>query len=252
MKILRFSILFLLIFCNIIANSQTYTSYVEVDTVFQTQDTLDWSLVFYTPQKSFAKLSLTRPDTTKDKNIVMSVPAAFTAQDLKHIVGDVVSNGVLYRNKADKENGYCLLYRDTIIIDYLNTTSLSAKTKAIKNKGAYFQQMLLLKGGDTVECLIFRKQKPTFRRCIAVRNEQIVIVESVSRLTFEDFANALKLSGIKDAIYLDMGTWSEGFIRNKDGEYSIIGNLRANTKHQTNWLNFVAPKRKQTQSSKTK
>lgn len=225
-----FSILFTL------AQSKTY-AYVSLDTVFLKQDSLNLSLVFYMPHNCRVSFTNQRPDSNSNE-IALSVACAFTSSNLKDVVGDYVCRGQLYSNKSDVETGFCLILKDTIIIDSLANSSIY-KSMAQKQAGAYFQQMLLLKSGDTVECSIFRKQKPTFRRCLAIYNGRGVIIESVDRLTFENFANALKEIGIRDAIYLDMGTWSEGFVRLKDKSIFSIGHLKHNTKRQTNWLRYI-------------
>lgn len=228
--------LFLLSIFFTFAQSKTY-AYVTLDTVFLKQDTLDLSLVFYMPHNCRVSFTNQRPDSNSEY-IALSVAAAFTASNLKDVVGDYICKGQLHPNKSDVETGFCLILKDTIIIDSLSSSTVY-KAMAQKQSGAYFQQMLILKGGDTVECTIFRKQKPTFRRCLAIYNGRGVVIESVDRLTFENFANALKEVGIKDAIYLDMGTWSEGFIRLKDKSLFSIGHLRYNTKRQTNWLRYI-------------
>ncbi len=249
----RILFVFCFVFCSIgftYSNAQTKSyAYVTLDTVHLKQDTLDWSLVFYMPHNSKVSFTNERPDSLNNE-ISLSVACAFTASNLKGVVGDYVCRGRLYSNTRDVETGFCVILKDTIIIDYLNDTSLFYKNLAIKNKGAYFQQMLLLKDGDTVECTIFRKQKPTFRRCLAWYNGRGVVIESVDRLTFEDFANALRKVGIKDAIYLDMGTWSDGFVRLKDKTIFSIGHLKYNTKYQTNWLRYIYEPSKQKKFSK--
>ncbi|MDO5759695.1 MAG: hypothetical protein Q4Q06_01565 [Bacteroidota bacterium] len=212
-------------------------AYVTLDTVFLKKDTLDLSLVFYMPHNCKVSFTNQRPDSNS-MDISLSVAAAFTASNLKDVVGDYVVRGTLYKNKTDVETGICLILKDTIIIDSIHKAPFY-KSMAQKNKGYYFQQMLILKDGDTVECTIFRKQKPTFRRALVIYNGKGVVVESVNRLSFENFANTLKEMGIKDAIYLDMGTWSEGFVRLKDRTLFSIGHLKYNTKRQTNWLRYI-------------
>jgi len=213
-------------------------AYVSLDTVFMKKDTLDCSLVFYTPHNSRVSFTNQRPDSNY-KDIALSVACAFTASNLRDVVGDYVCKGELYKHKSDGETGFCLILKDTIIIDHLSDNAIVYKKIAQKNNGSYFQQMLILKDGDTVECTIFRKQKPTFRRCLSIYNGRGVVIESVGRLSFEDFANALKEVGIKDAIYLDAGTWSEGFVRLKDKSIFSIGHLTHNTHRQTNWLRYI-------------
>lgn len=250
----RIIVIFCFILCLSISvlysNAQTnYYAYVTLDTVHLKHDTMDRSLVFYIPHNSKVSFTNERPDSLNNQ-ISLSVACAFTTGNLKGVVGDYVCKGQLYTNNKDVETGFCVLLKDTIIIDHLTDTSSFYKQLAIKNKGAYFQQMLLLKDGDTVECTIFRKQKPTFRRCLAWYNGRGVVIESVDRLTFEDFANALKEVGIKDAIYLDMGTWSDGFVRLKDKTIFSIGHLKYNTKYQTNWLRYIYEPPQQKKKSK--
>ena len=213
-------------------------AYVSLDTVYIMHDTLDWSLVFYIPHNCRVSFVDKRPDSN-DTKTALSVACAFTAQNLTSVVGDYVCSGNLVENTADKETGYCYISPSELIIKSLSDSSDFYKKLAQEHKASYFQQMLLLKDGDTVECTVFRKQKPTFRRCLAIYNNRGVVIESVDRLTFEDFANAVKSVGIKDAIYLDMGTWSDGFVRLKNGDLFSIGHLKYNTKHQTNWLTYI-------------
>lgn len=252
----RIFVVFCIVFCLCVgtsADAQTKSyAYVTLDTVHLKHDTLDWSLVFYMPHNCKVSFTNQRPDSLNSQ-ISLSVACAFTAGNLKEVVGDYVCMGKLYQNKKDVETGLCVILKDTIIIDYLTDTSSYYINLAIKEKGAYFQQMLILKDGDTVECTIFRKQKPTFRRCLAWYNGRAVVIESVDRLSFEDFANALKEAGIRDAIYLDMGTWSDGFVRLKDKTIFSIGHLKYNTKHQTNWLRYIyeQPKTKSTKAIRT-
>ena len=78
--------------------------------------------------------------------------------------------------------------------------------------------------------------------------EKYNINELISDIDFN--ANALRKVGIKDAIYLDMGTWSDGFVRLKDKTIFSIGHLKYNTKYQTNWLRYIYEPSKQKKSSK--
>lgn len=225
--------------CPALAQTEPY-AYVSLDTVhIDHESPEDWSLVFYKPHFCKVNLTFERPDSLNDKT-ALSVACIFTAGNFKDVVGDYVLNGQYKHNRRDRETGLCYMDKDTIIVDTLTLEkSLYYRDMAVRNNASYFQQMLLLKGGDTLECTIFRRQKPTFRRCLALYRGRGVVVESVNRLSFEDFANALKQAGIKEAIYLDMGTWSDGFVRLEDKTIYSIGHLKYNTKHQTNWLQYT-------------
>lgn len=65
-----------------------------------------------------------------------------------------------------------------------------------------------------------------------------MVVETKNRMNVEDFAWAMQKIGIKYAIYLDMGSWSDGFLRNKDNEVISIGHLKQNTRYQSNWIEY--------------
>jgi hypothetical protein len=43
-------------------------------------------------------------------------------------------------------------------------------------------------------------------------------------------------NNIKNAIYLDMGTYSEGWYKNDDGKINTIGEDMKNTDKQSNWI----------------
>ena len=103
----------------------------------------------------------------------------------------------------------------------------------------YFQQMLLINDGKRVECTIFGKQKPTFRRALAIKDGKPYVVESLNRMNISEFTDVMLQQGYTDAIYMDMGTWSEGFFVSENKEKTTIGNLRQNTRYQTNWLLFA-------------
>lgn len=64
-------------------------------------------------------------------------------------------------------------------------------------------------------------------------------MESLNRVNVDDFSSALIANNVSQAIYMDMGTWSEGFYIDENGKKNIIGRLKQNTKYQSNWLLFL-------------
>jgi hypothetical protein len=55
-------------------------------------------------------------------------------------------------------------------------------------------------------------------------------------MTIDDFIQSLIFLGYEQAIYLDMGSWSEGWYRNDENEIIRIGNNWKSSHLQTNWL----------------
>lgn len=235
-KILTVAVICLVCSYNLFSQNN-YNSFVTQDTINVRNDTNDWSLIFYTPHNSHLCFTTTRPDTNNDK-IIFSVAGAFTGQNLRDVVGNYIEQGVVKENKTDKETGFCVMYDNKVVIKPLNDSMNYYFNKAQQKKGYYFQQMMLLNDGKTVPCTIFRCQKPTFRRALAIYNGKAMVVETKNRMNVEDFAWAMQKIGIKYAIYLDMGSWSDGFLRNKDNEVISIGHLKQNTRYQSNWIEY--------------
>lgn len=217
------------------AENNVVISCVVEDTIKVFHDTNDVSLIVYKPLSSHWGLSITRPDSN-DKTIIFCCPAAFTAQNYKDIVGNIVAQGQALNNPTEKENGYCVILNDRMFIKSLEDSCEFYQQKTIKEKGSYFQQMLLILNSKQIPCTIFGKQKPTFRRALAQKDNSWVIVESLNRMDVNDFSSVMIEQGFTDAIYLDMGTWSEGYYINNANEKVSIGRLKHNTKSQTNWL----------------
>ena len=64
------------------------------------------------------------------------------------------------------------------------------------------------------------------------------MVESKARMTLSDFQDSLIKNNVTNAIYLDMGTYSEGWYRGSNGITNTIGENMDATSKQSNWLIF--------------
>ena len=62
------------------------------------------------------------------------------------------------------------------------------------------------------------------------------ICQSKERLTIQDFQKALVDAGVENAVYLDMGGWSEGWYKNAYDEKMVIGEGMTSTDKQTHLL----------------
>ena len=88
-----------------------------------------------------------------------------------------------------------------------------------------------------IKCNLF-KNKLNLRRAIIEINNHFYIVQSIGRISILDFQNLLISISAKNAIYLDMGTYSEGWYENDVGKITIIGETMINTNKQSNWIVF--------------
>ena len=92
--------------------------------------------------------------------------------------------------------------------------------EVINSGGHFFRQYSLVSNGELVDN---KPKNKSIRRALAVRNEQILMVESQNRESFHDFSQALIDIGVSDAIYLVGGDaygwyYNKEHIRNEFGE----------------------------------
>lgn len=209
-------------------------SRLEIDTLYHQIDTMQYRFARYVPQNAHYHFQRVKPDSN-NTNLLMSVVAAFTSKAPEHVVGTSVSNGKKRIYPTDAETAYCLIVGEEVKIEALSENHKSAIETAVKQKGDYFQQMLLIENAEAKSCEIF-KNRATFRRALAQKEGETHLVESLDRMTIDDFIQSLIFLGYEQAIYLDMGSWSEGWYRNEDNEIIRIGNNWKSSHLQTNWL----------------
>jgi hypothetical protein len=185
-------------------------------------------------------MGFTDSKPSKDNSdIKFCIPAAFTSKELTYVVGDYIVGGRFVGQSSDVENGYCAIIKGRVIIRPLDEKVERMMIRVVETKGDFFRQMLLMYDYEPVLCTIFDNYRPTFRRALVEQGRgEVFILESEERLTICEFQTMLQRLGVKNALYLDMGTWSEGFYRDKYNEITSIGKQTQSTKYQTNWLFF--------------
>lgn len=209
-------------------------SKLKIDTLYHKIDTTQYRFARYVPQNAHYHFQRVKPDSN-NTNLLMSVVAAFTSKAPEHVVGTSVSNGKKRIYPTDAETAYCLIIGDQVKIEALDSNHKLAITRAVKEKGDYFQQMHLIENSEAKSCEIF-KNRATFRRALVQKEGETHLVESLDRMTIDDFIQSLIFLGYEQAIYLDMGSWSEGWYRNEGNEIIRIGNNWKSSHLQTNWL----------------
>ena len=209
-------------------------SKLKIDTLYHQIDTMKYSFARYIPENAQYHFQRVKPDSN-NTDLLMSVVAAFTSKAPEHVVGTSVSNGKKRVYPTDAETAYCLIEGEQVTIKSLDSDSKLAIERAVKEKADYFQQMHLIENGQAKQCEIF-KNRATFRRALAQKGEETHLIESLDRMTIDDFIKSLIFFGYEQAIYLDMGSWSEGWYRNEDNNIIRIGNNWKSSHLQTNWL----------------
>lgn len=228
------TILFISVLIFSFAYLRAQESILEIDTLYHQIDTMQYRFARYVPENAHYHFQRVKPDSN-NTDLLMSVVAAFTSKAPEHIVGTSVSNGKKRIYPTDAETAYCLIVGEEVKIESMSANHKSAIETAVKQKGDYFQQMHLVEDAEAKTCEIF-KNRATFRRALAQKEGETHLIESLDRMTIEDFTNTLISFGYEQAIYLDMGSWSEGWYRNEDNEIIRIGNNWKSSHLQTNWL----------------
>lgn len=174
-----------------------------------------------------------RPEN--NNNTFLCVSGAYTSNE-NTIDGIFIKKGVLV-NKAinEKLNGLCIFTNDNLHIENSNIISDSLINEAIISKSSMFQQTLLIKNSNIIECKLFGDHINLRRALIKFDDSEFLVGESHRPMTIFEFQKALKEIGVLDAVNLDMGSWSEGWYKSNNGKISIGDNF-TNTKRQTNWI----------------
>lgn len=198
------------------------------------------SIVLYEPFEISIELTPNRPQ--QDSETFLSVPAAFTSRETT-IEGLFFENGILINDSIlTFQNGTCIVGTCIVKkdnIEIINTIEIdSAFIDLIEtNRYSLFQQILLIYNSQIIDCNIW-KNKKYLRRALLIKDNKYFIAESYYPASIKTFQRHLKNIGTLHAIYLDMGTWSEGWVKDCNGEIIRIGENMINTNKQTSWIAF--------------
>lgn len=223
------------------ADLKKFPSYIR-DSV-ATVDTLE--IHFYIPVNAIADMLTVRP-LKSDTGIVFAAAAAFTRLDNGRIDGLFLERGQVITRPVNKTLGGGIviphpdsLRQPDIFGTEMGTLLDSAFVDSIAAINAsFFQEIQMVRDGQS---LVFRKDVSRFqRRAICIYKGEAVIVESTLPCTLQKFADVLKACGIPNALYLDGGSWDEGWFLDEFHERHTIGLLRNETDRQSNWIVFRA------------
>jgi hypothetical protein len=164
------------------------------------------------------------------------VPAAFTHPDMS-IAGAAIEWGKVINPRISADlSGFCLIRDKKPWVLNQAQMNVGGLRKWALLGTSVFQQDLLVLNGKKVP--ISHAAALNWWRALVIFSDRFEIVENVEQIPREEFQLSLIALGVKQAIYLDMGTWSEGAYYSSTKRIVKIGKMRKNTSKQTNWLVF--------------
>lgn len=145
-----------------------------------------------------------------DTSIIYTAQAADVRADNGKIVGAFVLNGKPIAWGLSKK-GFCASIDGKVSIGVADQSSLFEE--ATEKGGYFFRQYPLVKDGQVIENELRGK---SIRRGICDRQGEIFMVETVTKESFHDFAQALVDLGVDQAIYL-VGSSAYGWAVDEEG-----------------------------------
>ena len=207
-----------------ICETQNIRGYIEVE-----NDTVnDVPLQIFIPQYAMPELTLALPEES-DSTVVFVTQAADVGRRNYGIVGDFVLAGEQLARGYRKE-GFCAIINNNLTIGIGTETSLLGK--AISEKGYFFRQYPLVKNYEAIEN---NPKNKAVRRALAIRENEVIMVESRERESFHDFTQALVDVGVSDAIYL-VGGNAFGWYRTENNEVITFGDKANKVMAGVNYL----------------
>ena len=191
----------------------------------------DVPLCILTPVNAVPELVLGIPDTT-DESLVLGLQAADIRADNGGIVGAFVLKGELLSRGVAKK-GFCAILDGKIQLGMAPSTPLFEE--ATNRDGYFFRQYPLVSNGRMVEN---KPKNKAVRHALCELGGKVVIVSSLDKESFHDFAQSLADLGVQNAIAL-VGADAYGFMRTQDAVFHSWGTDVERWKDAEN-VNFVA------------
>lgn len=202
------------------------------------------NLVVYKPTYSNIHLVCgSAPDGEENLNEIYCAAAAFTGEGYENgfnhklIAGNHTSDGIYHKGyRCVRNTGAFVYYSGQYQFIYGNYADELQKAATLGGMG--FAQEMMIHQGKQVET--YRKAgNPNIFRALCELDSKICIIESTKVVRFGDFICAMKQLGVTEALYLDMGSWSYSWYRNKKGE--TIHTFPHNRTLLTNCIVFSGP-----------
>ena len=180
-----------------------------------------------------------------DPTIALNVAAAFTLDtESMDVCGDHVVAGEHIAGYDDvTATGHILIVGDKVSI-FPNSRLHQSIKAAVDGKGHLFQQCLIVEDGRAVveripQAIRDRQAHIIYRAVCIMRDGGVAVVQGGEKLYCHEFISALVALGAQQALYLDMGTWAWGWVRESGKPPRELAEHFANTRFQSNWLQVV-------------
>ncbi len=177
-------------------------------------------------------------------SILLNVAAAFTLDtETMDVCGDQVAAGERIAGYYDiTATGHALIINNKVSIKSNDCIEESLKA-AVEGKGYLFQQCLIVEDGMGIveripKAIRDRKAHIIYRAACVMSDGSFAIVQGDEPMYCGEFIDALVALGAKQALYLDMGTWAWGWVR-ENGTTTELSEHFSNTSYQSNWLQVV-------------
>ncbi len=140
-------------------------------------------------------------------------------QEKYQVIGAFVYHGEMMSHSKSKY-GFCAMLKDTMVIGNELTTSYFEQT--IEEKGDFFRQHALVHEGKVVNKV--KSQDEALRRSLCQLNDgRFCIIDTDMRVTFNNFAEALRQYGAREAIALMGSGAAVRWAIDKEGRKYITG-----------------------------
>lgn len=194
---------------------------------------------FYIFFPNFRTIELVFDDrpSKKEDDIIFCAGALFHQErslEFSHmnLVGDHTYNGE-YFDGYDHDELSAFTYCDGEILFSFDNADEEIQ-KACDKKGVGFEQFMLIKDGEPAA---FHFSRYRCFRTMTVLNGRLCIIDNKKQMYLEDFRNEVIKLGVKDAIYMDMGSgWNYSWIRNTEGKIRNMFNIPV--PYSQNWIVF--------------
>ncbi len=198
------------------------------------------SLVVYYPKFERVDFVCEKMPEKTDSSVIFVCEAAFTGQLLDefshfNIAGDHVSGGKYYKGYKCGPNTGTFVYSNGSW-QFIKGTDKESLRKAADAGGMGFGQNMVVYNGEKQPIPKEFKEANVYR-VLAEKDGKLCVVEGRMTMKYPRFVDLLVRSGVKYAMYLDMGTgWNYSWYRHGNGDVEEIFSKKI--PFTTNWITF--------------
>ena len=188
-------------------------------------------LTIYYPQYSSINLECQPASPENNSNAIFACASAFTDNN-GNVIGDYVSSGTMHSGKRSSYG--CFVWYDGKWEFTSSDVAPAALKRAQSGKGMGFRQLRLIHEGKKIGN---RTQGEWVFRALCEKDGVLCITQSSRPMSITDFIDLMHKSGIRYAIYLDVGGWTHSWYR-KYERSKVTYIFKSSHNSYSNWLTF--------------